>query len=252
MQILKFVKKGAKRILRPFIRTKIEYVSNTYSQAGEDTIVLSLFKSVGLEKPTYLDIGVYYPDQCSNTHLFYKYGSRGVCVEADKSLIPLIKELRPEDMILNVGIGIDEIREADFYVFNDKGLSTFDKKEAEFRESLGTVKILEINKVPLRNINSVIREYFNSYPDFLSLDIEGLDLEVLKTLDFKAYPIPAIFVETCTYSESHLKPKNAAIFNFMMSVGYFVYADTYINTLFVNERWFMQMPNEKLKHQIPD
>ena len=72
----------------------------------------------------------------------------------------------------------------------------------------------------------------------LSLDIEGLDLEVLKSLDFEKYPIPVICVETCTYSENHIRPKDKTILEFVMSKGYEVYADTYINTIFVNKAWF--------------
>jgi FkbM family methyltransferase len=229
-----------KRIIFKFFKPliQVKYIQNAYSQAGEDLILEFLFNSVSITNPTYLDIGVYYPDRLSNTQLFYMNGSRGVCVEADETLIPVIKELRPEDVILNIGIGVNEMPEAEFYIFNEKGLNTFDKKEAEYRESFGTFNIERVSKVQLRPINSIIKENFNTYPDLLSIDIEGLDLDVLKTLDFIKFPVPVICVETCTYSETHIKPKDFRIIEFMISMGYFVYADTYINTIFVNANWF--------------
>jgi hypothetical protein len=88
------------------------------------------------------------------------------------------------------------------------------------------------------NINDIIAEHFATRPDLLSLDIEGLDLSVLKTLNFDRYPIPIVCVETCMYSEDHIRPKDVTIESFMRSKGYETYADTYINTIFVNHAWF--------------
>ena len=65
-----------------------------------------------------------------------------------------------------------------------------------------------------------------------------MDYEVLKSLDYNKYPIPVICAETCAFSETHIKPKERMIEDLMLSKGYLVYADTYINTIFVNEKWF--------------
>ena len=65
-----------------------------------------------------------------------------------------------------------------------------------------------------------------------------MDLLVLQSLNFDEYPIPVICAETCTYSENYIKPKDLRISEFMRGKGYFVYADTYINTIFVNSKWF--------------
>ena len=186
----------------------------------------------------YLDIGTNSPAHCNNTYLLYKKGNRGVCVEADKTLIPGINHMRPGDKVINGGVAVSDAMEADFYIFNVKGLNTFDAAEAERRQMRGTFKVTEIVKVPLLHINRIIQENFISYPDFLSIDIEGLDLEVLKSLDFDRYPIPVICVETCVFSENHIRPKDYSIAEFVLSKGYEVYADTYINTIFVYKKWF--------------
>lgn len=210
----------------------------SFSQAGEDAVIRFLFKDKKIEQISYLDLGTNLPDHFNNTYLFYKDGSRGVCVEADKSLIPIIEKVRPKDKILNVGVSIEGKKEADFYIFEISGFNTFDQAEAKKRESFGTFKITEVVKVPLLDINTIIKNNFKTYPDLLSVDIEGLDLPVLKTLDFEKYPIPAICVETCVYSENHIRPKDKTIEEFMLTKGYEVYADTYINTIFVNKKWF--------------
>ena len=210
----------------------------SYSQAGEDAILRFLFADKKIDKISYLDLGTNLPDHFNNTYLFYKNGSRGICVEADKSLIPKIKKIRPEDKTLNVGVSIEGEKESNFYIFDVKGLSTFDKEEAERRKALGTLRLTEVVKVKLLDINTIIKNNFDTYPDFLSIDIEGLDLPVLKTLDFEKYPIPVICAETCIYNDHHIKPKDKSIIEFMLTKGYEIYADTYINTIFVNKEWF--------------
>ena len=230
-----------KRILRKIVNTvfgKPILIFNSYSQAGEDAVLSFLFADKKKEYISYLDIGTNTPDSGNNTYLLYTKGSRGVCVEADKTLIPIIQKVRPKDKIIHAGVAVSDLKEADFYIFDEKGLNTFDKNEADKRATFDTFKIKEVVKVPLVSINQIIKENFITYPDFLSLDIEGLDLDVLKSLDFEKYPIPVICAETCMYSENHIRPKDSSIEAFILSKGYEVYADTYINTIFVNKNWF--------------
>jgi hypothetical protein len=75
-------------------------------------------------------------------------------------------------------------------------------------------------------------------PHLISLDVEGVDFDVLNAFDFTRYPVPVWVIETCEYSENHIKPKIISIIDLMKAKGYFIYADTYINTIFVNTEWF--------------
>ena len=227
-----------KTIIQILKKIKFNFTRTSYSQAGEDAIVRYLFNDYGLKSITYLDLGTNIPDYCNNTYWFYKNKSRGVCVEADSSLIENIKKSRPRDKVINVGVSVSNEKEADFYIFNEPAINTFNKLEADERSISGKYKIIKVNKVPLLNINDIISDNFKSYPDYLSIDIEGLDLDVLKSLNFSIYPIPVICVETCTYSENHIRPKDQTISEFMGTVGYEIYADTYLNTIFINKAWF--------------
>lgn len=211
---------------------------HSFSQAGEDAIIRFLFNDKREYSITYLDLGTSMPIQGNNTYQMYESGNRGVCVEADKTLIPFIQKERPEDKIINVGVTFDESKEAAFYIFNEKGINTFDKDEALKRAASGRFQLLETVQVPLQTINEIIAENFDTTPDFLSIDIEGLDLKVLQSLDFEKYQVKVICVETCVYSENHIRKKDFSIAEFLLSRGYEIYADTYINTIFVNKNWF--------------
>lgn len=213
---------------------------NSYSQAGEDAVLSFLFSDKKISKINYLDLGTNIPDFGNNTFLFYTRGSRGICVEADALLINAIKTKRPEDNVLNLGVNINDNGETvkPFYVFNEPSLNTFDHKEALKREGYGSFKIIRTDNVVLMTIAEIIDKHCSALPDLLSIDIEGLDLQVLEALDLSRYPIPVICAETCTYSENHIRPKDDRIQAHMIANGYFVYADTYINTIFVNHSWF--------------
>ncbi len=245
--MIRKIKNLVKKVIFTFIKPEIRYIANgidyrnipnSYSQAGEDVVIDFLLTQLNILTPTYLELGVFLGETHSNTFKFYNRGSKGVLVEADGTLIESIKNARPNDIVLNVGVGIDKQEEADFYIFDNQGLNTFSRVEAQSKQKSGLNKIKKIIKVPLLPINTIIENNFVQRPDFLSIDIEGLDLEVLKTLDFEKFPIPIICAETCMYSENHIKEKDHRIEIFLSSKGYFIYADTYINTIFVNKFWF--------------
>lgn len=230
------------RVLRKVIPSlfKLEKY-HSFSQAGEDAIIRFLFNDKRQYAITYLDLGTSLPIQGNNTYQMYETGNRGVCVEADKTLIPFIKKERPEDKIINVGVTFDDSKEAEFYIFNEKGINTFDKSEALKRAESGRFQLLETVKVPLQTINAIIAENFDAAPDVLSIDIEGLDLKVLQSLNFEKYPVKVICVETCLYSENHIRKKDSSVAEFLQTKGYEIYADTYINTIFVDKNWFYKV-----------
>jgi hypothetical protein len=128
------------------------------------------------------------------------------------------------------------------------GLSTFSKEEAERFENVGVegvgrFKIARVMKMPLKKINAILAE--TGVPDFLSIDIEGLDLAVLKTLDFATYRITCICVETIHYDADSKPQRNREIVQLLTDNGYMIYAETSINTIFVDQNWFMGLTRQQ-------
>ncbi len=203
----------------------------TYSQSGEDVIIDFIFTAfLKMEKPTYLDLGAHHSSIMSNTVFFYKKGARGVLVEADPFLFEELKRNRRKDLCLNIGVGVTGEKEADFYILDAKALNTFSKEEVE--KCRAYTKVEKIIKMPLLSINEIIEKHCLKTPDFISIDIEGLDFEVIKGLNFDKYRPKVFCVETIENSTEH---KNKEIDQFMLDKGYMVYADTYINTIYVDK-----------------
>lgn len=211
----------------------------SYSQCGEDLIVDFIFTTLKIKSPSYLDIGAHHPYYLSNTAFFYLKNSFGVSVEPDPYLFKTIKEERPNEISLNVGVGLKTGEQADFYIMNVPTLNTFSKAEAERYASYSDKKIKEIIKLPLLTVNQIIETNFKGKtPNFISLDVEGMDMEIIKSFDFDKYRPEVFCIETLTYTEDNTEEKLNNIIEFMLNKGYFLYADTYINSVFVEKnKW---------------
>lgn len=240
MNLLRFFKKCKKGLDVILLNAKA-----SYSQAGEDTIIEYLFDSIKICKPSYLEIGTNQPKICNNTYSFYLKGCKGVCIEPDVEMVNTIKRTRPNDTVLNIGIASKSTGSAVFYLFPKiyNGWSTFSKEEAEIRKSESGINY-QIKNVELKNINTIIREYFNPYPNFISLDVEGFDLEILESLNFDKYKPEVICAETISFGYlTNSEKKISSIAEFMFQKGYAVYADTHINTIFCRKDLFNFLNN---------
>lgn len=214
------------------------YAKNSYSQCGEDLIVSFIMERLNIKRPSYLDLGAHRPIFISNTYLFYKGGSRGVCVEADPTLCVDFRKKRPKDILLNIGVGTKKGK-LPFYIMTARSLNTFSLEEAE-KIAAGNIhgkqnieKIVEIDLIP---VNEIVKQYCPKEIDFVSLDIEGLDFEILKTFDFTKNRPKIWCIETLGFDEKGREYKEQEIIDYMDKKGYFVYADTNINSIFVDKK----------------
>ena len=162
----------------------------TYAQHGDDLAVLNIFKRLGIEKPSYLDVGAYHPFDLSNTALLYERGSRGINVEPNEALFPAFLEARPDDTTICVGVAPVEGRMTFYHVAADPGRFTFDVATAL---SLGVTRKVTASVMTL---NSIVALYAAGiWPDLLNIDIEGLDIDVLQGADFGDHPPRVVIVE---------------------------------------------------------
>ncbi|MBP9218615.1 MAG: FkbM family methyltransferase [Sterolibacterium sp.] len=212
----------------------VEEGRRSYSQCGEDLIVRFVFDTLRIPAPSYLDIGAHHPHYLNNTFQFYAAGGRGVNIEPDPQLIAGFTEKRPRDVNLNIGIG-DSTGILEFFVMNVRTLNTFSSTEARQLEASGKFRIEQVLPIPVRSVNDVLAEHFGrSAPDFISLDVEGLDLQILRSLDFARWRPKVLCVETITYSDRGAGEKIPEIAALLQEQGYFPFADTYVNTIFVD------------------
>lgn len=212
---------------------------STYSQCGEDAIVDFLLKSIGVGPLKYLDLGANDPIKFNNTYKFYKLGCSGVLVEADVDLAEKIRRVRPRDICVAKAVGVTSSEEIEFFKMTADTLSTTKRTTADRYELESEHRLAVKRIVPAIHINKLLEIYYpDDSPNFVSLDVEGLDLDLLHAWDFARWR-PAVFcVETLTYTQTNKADKIDEIFTQMSNVGYLLYADTYINSIFVEKSAF--------------
>ncbi|HTF03669.1 MAG TPA: FkbM family methyltransferase [Bacteroidia bacterium] len=215
---------------------KKTYRQESYSQCGEDLIIDHVFHELRMVQPGYIDIGAHHPRYINNTYLFYLKGSRGINIEPDPQLFEEFTRMRNGDINLNVGVG-DTNGEADFYIMTEPTLNTFIKEEAERAEKEhAAYRIKEVRKLKINLLDDIIRQYNNgNFPELLSIDVEGLDEVILRSINYETATPKVMCVETLTFSTRGRGEKKTDLIEFIKSKGYIAYADTYINTIFVKE-----------------
>jgi FkbM family methyltransferase len=163
-----------------------------WSQYGEDIAISWLFlhKKDGF----FVDIGCWKPKEISNTYYFYERGWRGINIDPNKNSILEFNAQRPDDINLNLGVS-DQSAFLTFYNFEVSSLSTFDESTYKERIANGT-KIADITQVKVDRLENILDKYANGKEiDFLSIDVEGLDMEVLRSNNWEKYKPKIICVE---------------------------------------------------------
>ena len=203
------------KFLRVFIKS-FTHKKISYSYGGVDSLVLNIFKNQ--EKGFYLDIGCGHPIKNNNTYLLNKKGWSGINIDLDEENIDLFNAYRTKDVNLAVAVS-DKEGEANLYFYHNKSaLNTISKENADFQKA----KVSEIKKIKTQTINKIIENspFKDRKIDFLSVDVEGSELAILKNFDFIKYSPKVIVVEYLDLSLKKLEIKNLNINNIIKSEIY--------------------------------
>ena len=187
----------------PFIRKVYIYIKNvfrlyatkSFSQEGEDLLLKRIFEHK--KNGFYIDVGAHHPFRFSNTYLFYKKGWKGINLDAMPNSMKIFEKYRPRDINLEIPVGKDGEKLV-YYIFNEPALNTFDKNRIEAIVSKSVYTLIREMEIQIRSLKSILDEYLpkGQNIDFMSIDVEGLDFEVLKSNDWKKYRPEILFVES--------------------------------------------------------
>ena len=207
-----------------------------YSQEGEDLLLLRLFE--GQEAGFYVDVGAHHPVRFSNTCLFHRMGWRGINIDADPEAMRLFARERPADINVCVGIS-DAAGMLTYHVFNESALNTFDERLAQEREALPNCRLLRKAQVPVERLEAVLSRCLpaGQQIDFLSVDAEGFDVQVLDSNDWSRFRPRCVLAEALKTSLASVP--DSAVFQRLSAAGYHLYAKT-VNTLLFRDsdrRW---------------
>ena len=159
-----------------------------YSNWGIDLLINDIFKKQK-EKGIFIDVGSHHPLINNNTYILYKRGWRGINVDLDFNSIDMFNFFRPKDHNIHTALS-KEIGLADLYFFHNRAAkNTITKSRGKGAKSIKKVKTDTLNNV-IENSKINTKKI-----DFLSVDVEGNELNVLKGLNFKKYRPKIISIE---------------------------------------------------------
>ena len=179
-----------------------------YSQNGEDFLLDQIFK--GKPNGFFVEIGCLEGIVFSNTYAFEKKGWKGICVEAHNGFIAELRRNRNGSTVIHCAVGEADKDNVTFYANKIGSLSTLDKKmEDRWNQTHKSFFYgFEEQIVNMRTLTTIFDENKVSSIDFISLDIEGYEVEALLGLDLNKYRPRLMVIE---YKDEEHKNRLEAI-----------------------------------------
>ena len=193
------------------------YSKRSYSQESEDLFLENYFgeKTNGF----YIDVGACHPFRFSNTYLFYKKGWRGINIDATPGSMNLFNKYRSRDLNIETAIS-NKNRKINYFIFDEPALNSFSRQLSKKREVISKYKIEKVIKLTPKKLSEILDKYLplNTKIDFMSIDVEGHEYEVLVSNNWNKYKPEYLLVEMLKIQTSDTT-KNR-IYSFLKSKNY--------------------------------
>ena len=197
------------------------YGRTSYAQEVEDMVLEGFLE--GIHHGFYVDVGAFHPLCFANTYRFYRRGWHGINVEPNPDVAWKFKLLRPRDRHVQAGVAAKP-GQLTWLRFEHEALNTFDVQRAQQLERLGH-HVTSRQPVQVLRLETLLDKYAQGRViDFLSVDAEGMDLEVLRTNAWTRHRPRFVLAESHVLSLR--EPDACPIVGFMAEQGYKLVART--------------------------
>lgn len=215
-------------VKKQIFKTLWPFGSLCYSQEGEDMVLNRIFENK--KEGFYVDVGAHHPKRFSNTYFFYRRGWRGINIDAMPGSMDLFDEDRPLDVNLEIPVS-DKDEILTYYIFNEPALNGFSKELSDSRNGLRQYKIIDTKELRTRTLASILDEFMPAGQkiDFLSIDVEGLDFQVLNSNNWNKYRPEIVLIEVLGTTFDQIIDSETT--TYMQKNGYVIFAKTF-NTVF--------------------
>ena len=203
------------------------------SQFGEDKKIIKLFNKS--KKGTYLDVGCFHPTRQNNTYLMYKQGWSGINIDLNPLTIELFKIARPYDINICAAVSSKKGVKNLFFDHQLSSINTISKNHTLFIAKAFNIKDLKKRRIRTTTLDNLLKKRRIKKIDFMNIDIEGHELEVLKKLNFKHFDIKVICIEIVNYDfySKNIKINKNQIFKILRKNNYTLKFKSFVNYIFV-------------------
>jgi len=169
-----------------------------YSQLGQELILRKSLKRIPVH--FYVDVGCHHPVENSNTYYFYKSGGKGICIDPNPKFKEEFKKYRPDDIFVCTAVSDEKSDALTYYEYNNSQWNGLAPNLGQKHRLIGT------SNVPVRPLNEILIELnAPSVIEILSIDTEGYELNVLKSIDYDQFSIRRICLESRMTILEHLQ-----------------------------------------------
>nr|MBP8708277.1 FkbM family methyltransferase [Caldisericia bacterium] len=151
---------------------------------------------------------------------------RGINIDAMPGSMKAFERKRPRDINLEIGVSGKE-GEMTFYMFDDPALNGFSMEISKDRDKNSNFEIIEERKIKTYPLSKILDKYLpkDQKIDFMSIDVEGLDMIVLESNDWKRYSPRYLLVECIGDTVEDIMQDK--IYRFLSEKGYKIVGKTY-------------------------
>lgn len=184
------------RARRP--RGPAAHAMSAYAQQGEDQILRTLLQ-YRPDPGFYVDVGAHHPWHFSNTYAFYRRGWRGINVDATPGSMRAFEKARPRDVNVECAVA-SERRLLVFREFDNPEMNGLCDESTDLRGAPRTGREVRRTEMVTRTLADVLDAHLppGQHVDFLSVDVEGFDLDVLRSNDWDRYRPSVVVAEDIT------------------------------------------------------
>lgn len=166
-----------------------------FSLFAEDAMIKGIADRYHIDVLHYVDIGANHPYFGNASVLFYLNGATGCLVEPNARLIPLLEKCRVNDLVINKGVSSQDNNGKSMIYYDVEDIDTISTFSKEVVEKYRKKKIPYMEKcIEMICLNSLLDEYAEKV-NYISIDVEGGEFEILKDFDFKKYDIEFLNIE---------------------------------------------------------
>lgn len=204
------------------------YKISSYSQEGEDMILRRLLENK--HQGFYVDVGAHHPRRFSNTYYFYQCGWRGINIDAMPNSMSAFARTRPRDINIEAAIS-DNSANLTFHIYEESALNTLDTKVVYSHQLAGRIA-REKRIIETQPLSKILDHYLPQKQtiDFLTVDVEGFDLSVLRSNNWDKYR-PQFVVVECHNTTIHSIQAHET-YQFLSQYGYELVAKTLCTGIF--------------------
>jgi hypothetical protein len=210
---------------------RLSYGVRAYSSEGEDLILKRIFDKK--QHGTYVDVGAHHPFRVSNTCLLYKQNWTGINIDPMPGSMLLFNKHRPKDVNLEIGVSVVK-QQLTYFIFNEPALNTFSPEKVTEYTQAPQYRVIAEKKIDTWPLAEILDKYLakDVTIDFLNIDAEGLDMEVLQSNNWDKYRPEYVLVESTPFEV--FEANGSELYQFMQQAGYSLFAKTYYTYFFKN------------------